>query len=103
MSSTIRVRARVQGGTTEVQALIRHPMDSGFVKDASGKPIPAHHIETLVFKHGERTVLTADWGPAVAKDPYIKFAFAGGAKGGTLTITWIDNLGETDTLAATLA
>ena len=36
MASTIRVRATATGDTTEVQALIQHPMDSGFVKDVQG-------------------------------------------------------------------
>ncbi len=100
MASTIRVRAQANGPATEVQALIQHPMDSGFVKDSDGKLIPPHHIETGTFEHGGKVVLTADWGPAVSKDPYIKFSFAGGAKGDTLTVTWVDNLGKTDTLAA---
>ena len=52
MASTIRVRATVTGDTTEVQALIQHPMDSGFVKDAKGDLIPPHHIETLTFEAG---------------------------------------------------
>ena len=34
MASTIRVRAIAGSDTTEVQALIQHPMDSGYVKDA---------------------------------------------------------------------
>ena len=37
MASTIRVRATSSGETTEVQALIQHPMDSGFIKDAKGE------------------------------------------------------------------
>jgi sulfur-oxidizing protein SoxZ len=103
MASTIRVRAQASGEKTDVQALIQHPMDSGFVKDSNGQIIPPHHIETVTFEHGGKPVLVADWGPAVAKDPYIKFAFKGGAKGDTLTVTWIDNLGKTDTLEATIA
>jgi len=39
--------AHLIGDVTEVQALIKHPMDSGFAKDADGKLIPAHYIETL--------------------------------------------------------
>ena len=31
MASTIRVRAIASGDTTQVQSLISHPMDSGFV------------------------------------------------------------------------
>jgi sulfur-oxidizing protein SoxZ len=100
MASTIRVRAQAGGSSTEVQALIQHPMDSGFVKDSKGEIIPPHHIETLVFEHGGKTVLHANWGPAMSKDPYIKFTFAGGAKGDELKVTWVDNLGKTDTLTA---
>jgi sulfur-oxidizing protein SoxZ len=103
MASTIRVRAQAAGKQTEVQALIQHPMDSGYVKDSNGVLIPPHHIEVVTFSHAGKVVLTADWGPAVSKDPYIKFAFAGGAKGDELTVTWTDNLGKTDTLAAKIA
>ena len=103
MASTIRVRAQAAGENTDVQALIQHPMDSGFVKDSNGALIPPHHIETVIFAHAGKTVLTANWGPAVSKDPYIKFSFKGGAKGDDLTVTWIDNLGKTDTVAAKIA
>jgi sulfur-oxidizing protein SoxZ len=100
---TIRIRATASGDTVEVQALVQHPMDSGFVKDAAGALIPPHHIETLVFEHNGKTVFTALWGPAVSKDPYIKFAFKGGAKGDALTATWVDNLGKSDTGTAKIA
>jgi sulfur-oxidizing protein SoxZ len=103
MASTIRVRASANGTTTDVQALIQHPMDSGFVKDSNGVLIPPHHIETVTFVHAGKTALTANWGPAVSKDPYIKFSFQGGAKGDELKVTWVDNLGKTDTLAAKIA
>ena len=49
MASTIRVRAIAKGDITEVQALIQHPMDSGYVKDAKGQLIPAHFIQQLTF------------------------------------------------------
>ncbi|MGA3003172.1 MAG: thiosulfate oxidation carrier complex protein SoxZ [Acetobacteraceae bacterium] len=103
MPSTIRVRAQAGDTVTEVQALIQHPMDSGFVKDSNGVLIPPHHIETVTFEHNGKIILTADWGPAVSKDPYIKFSFKGGAKGDALTVTWVDNLGKTDMLEAKLA
>ena len=103
MASTIRVRASANGTTTDVQALIQHPMDSGFVKDSNGVLVPPHHIETVTFEYAGKVVLVANWGPAVSKDPYIKFAFKGGAKGDTLTVTWLDNLGKTDTVAAKIA
>jgi len=100
MASTIRVRAILNGDTTEVQALIQHPMDSGFVKDAKGELIPPHFIQQLTFEYDGKNVLIADWGPAVSKDPYIKFSFKGGKKGHDLKISWIDNKGASDTTTA---
>jgi sulfur-oxidizing protein SoxZ len=98
MASTIRLAAKVSGDTTVVQALVQHPMDSGFVKDAKGNLIPPHYIEVVEFAHAGKTVFTAFWGPAVAKDPYIKFSFKGGQKGDDVTISWVDNEGQSDSL-----
>jgi sulfur-oxidizing protein SoxZ len=100
MASTIRVRATSSGETTEVQALIQHPMDSGYVKDAKGEIIPPHFIQRLTFEHDGNSVFVADWGPAVAKDPYVKFSFTGGKKGDDLKISWVDNNGQSDTATA---
>ena len=100
MASTIRIRAVTSGDTTEVQALVQHPMDSGFVKDAQGNLIPPHHIEVVQFEHAGKTVFTALWGPAVAKDPYVKFSFKGAQKGDDVTVSWVDNKGQSDSLTA---
>jgi sulfur-oxidizing protein SoxZ len=100
MASTIRVRATSGTETTEVQALIQHPMDSGFVKDANGAIIPPHFIQQLTFEYDGKPVFVADWGPAVSKDPYVKFSFKGGKKGDDLKISWVDNKGESDTTTA---
>ena len=100
MASTIRVRATSKDDTTEVQALIQHPMDSGFVKDAQGQIIPPHFIQQVTFQHEGRKVFVADWGTAVSKDPYVKFSFKGGKKGDDLKIDWVDNKGATDTTTA---
>jgi sulfur-oxidizing protein SoxZ len=100
MASTIRVRATSSGDTTEVQALIQHPMDSGFVKDAKGQLVPAHFIQEVTVEHGGKAVFVANWGPAVSKDPYLKFAFKGGKKGDELKISWTDNKGASDSTTA---
>jgi sulfur-oxidizing protein SoxZ len=100
MASTIRVRAVASGEMTEVQSLIQHPMDSGFVKDAKGDLIPPHYIEVVEFEHAGKTVFTALWGPAVSKDPYVKFSFKGAQKGDDLKVSWVDNKGATDSLVA---
>ncbi len=99
--STIRVRAVAGGDTTVVQSLIQHPMDTGLVKNkATGKPIPAHFIQVLEFEHGGKSVFTAYWGPAVSKNPYVKFAFKGGKKGDELKVSWVDNKGQSNSVTA---
>ena len=100
MASSIRVRAIFNGETTEVQTLIQHPMDSGFIKDAKGDIIPAHFIQQLTFECNGKSVFVADWGTAVSKDPYVKFSFKGGNKGDDLKISWVDNKGASDTTTA---
>jgi sulfur-oxidizing protein SoxZ len=39
--------------------------------------------------------MTANWGPAVSKNPYCSFKFRGGKKGDKVKISWTDNTGET--------
>ncbi|MDR3735409.1 MAG: thiosulfate oxidation carrier complex protein SoxZ [Acidobacteriaceae bacterium] len=103
MAGSILVRASSDGTATTVQALIHHPMDSGFVKDATGKLIPAHYIEVVEFAHAGTVVLTAFWGGAVSKDPFTKFSFQGGKSGDALSISWVDNLGNKDSTTATIS
>ena len=86
MASSIRVRATAKDDITEVQALIQHPMDSGFVKDAKGEIIPPHFIQELTFEHNGKRVFVADWGGGVSKDPYVKFAFKGATDSTTAKI-----------------
>jgi sulfur-oxidizing protein SoxZ len=100
MASTIRVRATSSGDVTEVQALIQHPMDSGFIKDADGTIIPPHFIQQVTFEHDGKDVFVADWGMAVSRDPYVRFSFKGANKGDDLKISWIDNKAATDTTTA---
>lgn len=100
MASSIRIRAVASADKTEVQALIQHPMDSGFVKDAKGELVPPHYIETVKFEHDGKDVFSAFWGPAVAKDPYLKFSFKGAKKGDDLKVSWVDNLGKSDSSVA---
>lgn len=103
MASTIRVRATSKDDLTEVQVLIQHPMDSGFIKDSKGDLIPAHFIQKLTFEHDGKAVFAADWGGGISKDPYVKFSFKGGKKGDELKVSWSDNKGASDSTTAKIA
>ena len=48
-------------------------------------------------------VLSAQWGPAISKNPFLSFRFKGGAKGDKVQVTWVDTKGETRTDEATIA
>ncbi|HJU99904.1 MAG TPA: thiosulfate oxidation carrier complex protein SoxZ [Burkholderiaceae bacterium] len=97
MGDPMRIRAAAAGDTVEVKILMRHDMETGQRKDAAGKVIPAHHIKTLVVKCKDKVVLDAQFGPSVSKDPFLSFKFKGGAKGDKVSVTWVDNTGDTRT------
>ena len=95
--SSIKVRAKSEGGVTTVKALVKHPMETGQRKDKkTGKLIPAHFIQEVTCEHNGNAVMTALWGPAVSKNPYLSFKFKGANAGDTLKISWVDNKGEKD-------
>jgi sulfur-oxidizing protein SoxZ len=53
--------------------------------------------------HAGREVLRVQWGRAISKNPFLQFAFRGASRGEELTVTWIDNLGDTRTDRITIA
>jgi sulfur-oxidizing protein SoxZ len=94
--STIKIRANTEGDVITVKALISHPMETGLSKDKSGKVIPAEFIQEVSCEHNGVPVLTAQWGTAISKNPYLSFKFKGGKAGDTLKMSWKDNMGKSD-------
>src|SRR5678815_5050489 len=103
MADPMQIRANVVGDSTEVKVLMNHEMETGQRKDAQGKVIPAWFIQSATATWNGRTVLAAQWGPAVAKNPFLAFKFKGGAKGEKVQIAWVDNHGDKRTDEATIA
>jgi sulfur-oxidizing protein SoxZ len=100
---SIKIRAKSKDGVTTVKCLMSHPMETGLRKDKkTGKKIPAHFIQEVVAKHGDNTVMTADWSGGISKNPYLSFSFDGGAKGDQVTVTWTDNMGKSDSGTASV-
>ena len=99
MAKSIRARATLKGGTVTVKSLITHSMETGLRKDKkTGKKIPAHYIQQVSCKHNGKEDGLAQWGPAVSKNPYLSYQFTGGKKGDDVSISWVDNKGEKDSL-----
>ncbi len=100
MAKSIKVRAKERKGVVTVKALMNHPMETGLRKDKkTGKVIPAHHIQEVMAKANDKTVLEAVWGGAISKNPYLSFKYMG-AKGDSLTLSWVDNQGQSDSITA---
>ena len=100
--ATIRIKAKSTNGITDVKAVMSHTMETGLRKDSKGDKIPAHHITEVVAEHNGRVVLNANWGISISKNPYLSFKFNGGAPGETIKISWVDNLGKSDSLEAAI-
>jgi sulfur-oxidizing protein SoxZ len=94
---SIKMRAAAKDGVTTIKALISHPMETGTRKDKkTGEKIPAHFIQEVVCEHSGNAVMTAHWGPAISKNPYLSFRFTGGNAGDTVKLSWVDNKGNSD-------
>ena len=101
--ASIKMRAKAADGVTTIKALISHPMETGTRKDKkTGKKIPAHFIQEVVFYLNGYAVMTANWCPAISKNPYLSFKFSGAAAGDTVKLSWVDNKGEKDTSETTI-
>lgn len=97
MAEPMRLRAQAAGDRATVRVLMAHEMESGQRKDASGAVVPAWHIQQVSVRLNGQVVMTAHWGPAVSKNPYLQFVVKGAKAGDRIAISWVDNRGATRT------
>lgn len=97
MGNPMKIRAANKDGVTEIKILMSHEMETGQRKDASGAVVPAWFINEVTAKLDGKTVLQAQWGPSVSKNPYLAFKVKGGKAGDKVSVTWVDNKGDTRT------
>ncbi|MBP6404401.1 MAG: thiosulfate oxidation carrier complex protein SoxZ [Proteobacteria bacterium] len=103
MADPMRIRAQAQGDKVTVRVLVSHEMESGQRRDGAGKIIPAWFIQTISATHNGKTVMSAQWGPAVSKNPFTQFSFKGGKAGDKVVVTWVDSKGDKRTDEAVVA
>ena len=103
MADPMKIRATAKDGVTEVKVLMSHEMETGARKDAAGALVPAWFITEVTAQHNGKTVLQAEFGTSVAKNPYLSFKFKGGAKGDKIAVSWLDNKGDKRTDEGTIA
>jgi thiosulfate oxidation carrier complex protein SoxZ len=89
----IRVPDRIsRGQLILVNAIVSHPMDTGFFRTAEGKPIPAYFISRVVVTYGEDEIARFDWSSGVSRDPVVSFTLKADREA-PLTMVWTDNKG----------
>jgi len=99
----MRIRAQASGDKATVRVLMSHEMESGQRKDAAGKIVPAWFIQEITASHNGKVVMTAEWGPAVSKNPFMQFSVKGAKAGEKVSVKWVDNRGDTRTDEATIS
>ena len=102
MGNRMKIRASAKDGVTEIKVLMSHEMETGQRKDASGTVIPAWFINEVTAKLDGKTVMQAQWGPSISKNPYLAFKVKGGKAGDKVSVTWVDSKGDTRTDEATV-
>jgi sulfur-oxidizing protein SoxZ len=103
MADPMRIRAQAAGDKTTVRVLMSQEMETGQRKDAAGKVIPAWFIQEVSATHNGKPVLSAQWGPAVSKNPFLQFVVKGAKAGDKIAVSWVDNRGDKRTDEATVS
>ena len=103
MGFPMKIRATNKDGVTEVKVLMNHVMETGLRKDSSGQLVPALFIDEVTAKLNEKVVMQAQWGPAVARNPYLAFKVKGGKSGDKVSISWKDSSGDSRTDETTIS
>lgn len=101
---SIKIRAKLKNDKVTVKALMTHPMETGSRKDKkTGNLIPAHFIQEVTCESSGKKVMTAIWSGGVSKNPYISFRFKNGSKGEYVTLSWVDNKGNSDSASVKIS
>lgn len=98
----IKIRTKTEDGITTVSVRMPHPMETGRRHDESGSVLPIHHIRELSCMINDEVVVSAVIGTGISTNPYFSFHLTDANVGDILTLTWLDNLGNTDSIKTAL-
>jgi sulfur-oxidizing protein SoxZ len=95
MAAKHKLRVKRDGDGAVVKMIVRHPMETGARKDpGTGALIPRHFIQELRCERNGHTVLHANWGWGISKNPYLAFRLREAQSGDRIRVSWKDNLGQ---------
>lgn len=79
-------RAR-KGETFEIKALIGHPMETGFRKNAEGDAIPRDIVTRFSCRYDGEDIFAWELHPGVAANPFVAF-HAVATRSGDIELVW---------------
>lgn len=94
MADPMKIRAQMKGDVAEIRVLMSHAMETGQRKDAAGKVIPAHFIQSLTVEVGGKKIVDGQVGTSVSRNPVFGFKMKGAKAGDKVIVSWIDNKGD---------
>jgi sulfur-oxidizing protein SoxZ len=103
MADPMKIRAQLKGDVTEVRVLMSHAMETGQRKDAAGKVVPAHFIQSLTVEVGGKKIVEGQIGTSVSRNPVFGFKMKGAKVGDKVVVSWVDNKGDKRTDEAAVA
>lgn len=103
MADPMKIRAAMKGDVCEIRVLMSHAMETGMRKDADGKAVPAHFIQSLTVAVNGNAVVSGQTGASVSRNPVFGFKVKGPKAGDKVTVSWVDNKGDKRTDEATVA
>ncbi|MBI3096207.1 MAG: thiosulfate oxidation carrier complex protein SoxZ [Rhodocyclales bacterium] len=103
MADPMKIRAQMKGDVAEVRILMGHAMETGQRKDAAGKAIPAHFIQSMTVDVGGKRVVDGQIGTSVSRNPVFGFKVKGAKAGDKVVVSWVDNKGDKRTDEAAVA
>jgi len=99
----MKMRATLAAGYTDIRVLMTHPMETGQRKDSDGKLVPMHFIQNITVKVNGKPALECQVSQGVSRNPVFTFRLKGGARGDKIEVSWLDNLGETNSVETAVA
>ena len=91
MADPMKIRATLQGDTTDLRVLMQHPMETGQRRDDSGKAVPVHFIQTFIVMLNGQPLIDGQLNTSVSRNPLFAFKSRGVKAGDKLAVEWTDN------------
>ncbi len=89
---TIPIKLRAADGV--IRILVSHPSENGLRKGSDGNLVAAHFVKTINVTVNDKTLLDAQWGGGMTKDPYLRFNQGNLHSGDRVSVSVEDNTGD---------